>query len=214
MARIARVVIPEVAMHVVQRGHNRAPCFFGEHDYRAYLELLQTFAVECACTVHAYCLMTNHVHLLLTPTEGVSCALLMKNVGQRYVQRINRERKRTGTLWEGRYFSCLVLEERHALNCYRYIEANPMRAGMVANAGDYPWSSYSQNALGTWDFDLAPHAAYAALGTDPARRAQAYRRICADRLDEESMNEIRQATRTGRVVGAMPGQRGRPARCK
>src|SRR5262245_55776451 len=124
MARTARVVLAGHPLHVVQRGINRGACFFGESDYHTYLRYLAELSVRFGCSVHAYCLMTNHVHLLLTPETGDGCALLMKNLGQRYVQGVNYHLKRSGTLWEGRFHSSLVTSETYVLNCYRYIEWN------------------------------------------------------------------------------------------
>jgi putative transposase len=148
MPRTARFVIPDISVHVVQRGHNRNGCFFQEIDYLAYLDDLQAFAARFHCSVHAYCLMTNHVHLLITPHTADACAQLMKNVGQRHVQRINARLQRTGSLWEGRFYSCPVPSERYALACYRYIELNPVGAGMVRHPDEYRWSSYRVNAQG------------------------------------------------------------------
>jgi putative transposase len=138
--RRARLAIAGIHWHIIQRGHNRCACFFHEEDYRFYLDQLGTQAQKFGCLIHAYCLMTNHVHLLLTPQEKDSVSLLMKHLGQRYVQFINRTHQRTGTLWDGRFKSCLTQEERCVLVCYRYIELNPVRAGRVAHPRDYPWS--------------------------------------------------------------------------
>ena len=146
MPRGARAVLVDHPLHVVQRGINRNACFFADTDYRTYLRYLAEFSTRFSCSVHAYCLMTNHVHLLLTPHTPDACARLMKNLGQCYVQGVNQRLRRTGTLWEGRFHSCLVTAERYVLACYRYIELNPVRAGMVAAPGEYRWSSYRANA--------------------------------------------------------------------
>lgn len=119
MPRAARVVVPDVSLHVVQRGHDRRDCFFCEGDYLAYLTYLREFASRFRCSVHAYCLMTNHVHLFLTPHDVHACGQLMKFTSQHYVNRINKRLERSGTLWEGRFYSCLVPSERYALACYR-----------------------------------------------------------------------------------------------
>src|SRR6266851_6995529 len=121
MPRAARIVVPEMALHVIQRGNNRGLCFFSDADYLAYLSTLRFFARRHHCSIHAYCLMTNHVHLLLTPHAADARALLMKYLSQCYVQRVNRRTGRSGTLWEGRFRSCLVASEHYALACYRYI---------------------------------------------------------------------------------------------
>jgi putative transposase len=211
MPRTARFVVPGVTLHIVQRGHDRHPCFFQEADYRAYLGYLSEFALKHACSVHAYCLMTNHVHLLVTPHAMDSCAKLMKNLGQNHVQRINSRRGRTGTLWEGRFWSCPVTTERYVLACYRYIELNPARAGMVAHPSQYPWSSYSDNVQceGGSCF-LDPHAVYLAIAAEKAARASEYRALCEAPLESEVIDEIRKATRGGYAVGASRRPRGRP----
>src|SRR4051812_34270764 len=174
MPRMARMVIPGLSVHIVQRGHDRAACFYKDSDYRAYLGYLGEFADKFGCAVHAYCLMTNHVHLLVTPQTADSCALMMKNVGQRHVQRINSWLERTGTLWEGRFYSCPVGSERYLLACQRYIELNPQRAGMVERPSQYAWSSYEQNARGDPRGLLTAHAVYLALADDPESRGAAY----------------------------------------
>ena len=132
MPRIARSVLAGLPLHVVQRGINRQQCFFSDTDYAVYLKFLAEFSVRFGCSLHAYCLMTNHIHLLLTPERADACALLMKNLGQRYVQSVNRKLGRTGTLWGGRFKSGLVRSESYVLACYRYIEMNPVRAGRFA----------------------------------------------------------------------------------
>ena len=136
MPRKPRFFVPDVPVHVVQRGNNRQACFFCATDYRNYLDWLSQYATECECRVHAYVLMTNHVHLLVTPANACSLGALMTKLGQRYVQHVNRTYKRSGTLWEGRYKSCLISEENHVLGCYRYIELNPVRAIMVAHPAE------------------------------------------------------------------------------
>jgi putative transposase len=211
MSRTARVVIPDLTVHIVQRGHDRRRCFFAEADHFAYLDLLGTFAPRLGCSVHAYCLMTNHIHLLVTPHAPDSCAQLMKNVGQRYVQQINLRLGRTGTLWEGRYHSCLVASERHALACYRYIECNPVRPGMVSCAAEYPWSSYRANVHGEPSGFLVPHPAYLALAEESSGRASAYRALCDMPLEQDVLDDIRKATRGGYVVGSARRRRGRPS---
>ena len=171
MPRTARFIVPDLTVHIVQRGHDKQRCFFDETDYRAYLDYLREFALKASCSVHAYCLMTNHVHLLVTPHSTNSCAKLMKNVGQHHVQRINSRRGRKGTLWEGRFYSCPVMTEAYALACYRYIELNPVRAGMVTHPSEYRWSSYGANAIGQRNEFLVPHAAYCALARTRAASA-------------------------------------------
>ena len=141
MARKPRFVLPGYPRHVVQRGNNRQACFFDESDYRKYLDSLAEAAHKYHCQVHAYVLMTNHVHLLVTPTTDEGISQMMQSVGRRYVRYFNGVYRRTGTLWEGRYKASLVQTDSYLLTCYRYIELNPVRAEMVPDPGDYPWSS-------------------------------------------------------------------------
>jgi putative transposase len=209
MPRAARLVLPDVALHLVQRGVDRRPCFFARQDYSHYLQLLAGFAPEFGCSIHAYCLMTNHVHLLLTPHAQGACARLMKQLNQCYVQDINRARGRTGPLWAGRFHSCVITTLEYALNCYRYIELNPVRAGLASCAGEYRWSSYRANAGLSSDPMLSAHDAYAALhAADPFHSE--YRRLFDEQLDPAAIEEIRTATRGGRRIGEQPRPRGRP----
>ena len=202
MPRTARLVVPGVALHVTQRGHNRDRCFFGPGDFALYLGLLAGFAREHACAVHAYCLMTNHVHLLVTPRTHDGCALMMKRLAQCYTQHVNKARERTGSLWEGRFHSCLVTTERYALACYRYVELNPVKAGLAADPGEYRWSSYRANAQGQPSPLIEPHPAYPG--------AAAYRGLFDEGLDDTLVDELRKATRGGYAAGAVRRSRGRP----
>ena len=211
MPRTARIVYPNVAVHVTQRGNNRGRCFFSQSDHLAYLRFLHSFAPEAGCTVHAYCLMPNHVHLLLTPRSRESCAALMKRLGQHYVHHVNRTHGRTGTLWEGRFWSAACASERYVLACYRYIELNPIRAKLASAPDAYLWSSYHANALGREDSVLVPHDSYLALAGDPARRRRAYRSLFSWALDTKDLEEIRNASRSGRPMGTERKERGRPA---
>jgi putative transposase len=212
MARTARLVVPDLSVHIVQRGHDGQDCFFEDADYIAYLNLLGDFAHKTGCAVHAYCLMTNHVHLFLTPHTEQSCAQLMKNVGQRYVQRVNARRERSGTLWEGRFYSCLVPTERYALACYRYVECNPVKPGMVSHPAAYRWSSYQLNVAAVLGSFVRPHPAYLALAEDDNRRSAAYRALCDTPLQAEVVEDLRRATRRGYAAGTPPRRRGRPWR--
>jgi len=210
MPRTARFVLPDLALHVIQRGNNRGNCFFREADYAAYLGYLRFYARRFGCSVHAYCLMTNHVHLLMTPHHADVCALVMKYLGQCYVQYVNKTLGRTGTLWEGRFRSCLVGSEHYALACYRYIELNPVRARIVAHPREYRWSSYGANAEGRRDEVITPHPAYCGLAEDPTRRNLAYAGLFDTSLEESVIEEIRKATRGGFLVGKRRRGRGRP----
>ena len=201
MPRHARFLMPGVPVHVIQRGHNRSACFFHENDYVYYLDQLAAQAKQFECAVHSYCLMTNHVHVLLTPETAQGCALMMKNVAQRYAQHVNRTYRQSGTLWEGRFRSCLVDSDAYLLACYRYVELNPVRANMVRHARDYRWSSYRANAEDKADPRVTPHERYLALGRGPATRREAYRALCRDGLDVETIEAIRHATNGGFVLG-------------
>jgi putative transposase len=171
MPRRARLSVPGIPWHIIQRGNNRSVCFYAEEDYRRYLDELTELAARFGCAVHAYVLMTNHVHLLLTPAKADSAGLLMKHLGQRYVQYVNKSYRRSGTLWEGRFRSCLTQSEDYVLACYRYIELNPVRAAMVRHPRDYRWSSFHANGNGRTDALLVPHEQYLRLGrTADARR--------------------------------------------
>ncbi len=148
MPRPPRLDLPGVAQHVVQRGNDRHPCFFTADDYRRYLRDLNEIARRQGCAIHAYVLMTNHVHLLVTPPAAGHVSRMMQALGRRYVRHVNQTYHRTSTLWEGRYKACLVASDAHLLQCHRYIELNPLRAAMVADPRDYPWSSHRHNAFG------------------------------------------------------------------
>lgn len=201
MPRHSRLVLPNVPLHLIQRGNNRQNCFFADGDYRYYLYWLAEHAREHGCTVHAYALMTNHVHLLISAETLESPSHLMKAQGQRYVQYVNRLYRRSGTLWNGRFRSCLTQEERYLLACYRYIELNPVRAGMVRHPADYPWSSYHHNALGEHDRLVEPHAVYLALGGVAESRQRNYRDLCEQQLDPNLLNQIRRSTNGNYALG-------------
>jgi putative transposase len=195
-------MLPGAAVHVVQRGNNRAACFFQDNDRSFYLFHLARSLPRAKCRLHAYCLMGNHVHLLLTTEDVGGCALLMKSVGQLYAQYINKTYTRSGYLWEGRFKSCLVQSEDYLLACYRYIELNPVRAGLVRSAGEYPWSSHAANATGAPSSLLTPHEEYARLGRTPAEQQAVYRDLCGDFLDQAQLEEIRNATNGGYALGS------------
>lgn len=202
MPRQARLVFPGVALHIVQRGNNRAACFHRDGDYLLYLLHLRELARKFDCGVHAFCLMPNHVHLLLTPGSPDACSALMRNLGQRYVQHFNRSYGRSGTLWEGRYRSCLVESARYVLACYRYIECNPVRASLVDDAADYPWSSYATNARGRDDRLVSPHAEFLALGNDAEMRRTSYRGLFQQALEPSLLENIRNATNSGCLLAS------------
>ncbi len=207
MPRGARLSIPGIPWHIIQRGNNRSVCFYAEEDYQFYLHFLEEFAARFGCAIHVYVLMTNHVHLLLTPQRPDSASLLMKHLGQRYVQYINRTYERSGTLWEGRFRSCLTQTEDYVLACYRYIELNPVRAGMVNRPQEYRWSSYHANALGKASSLIIPHDQYRRLAQDENSRLEAYRALFKAHLDEEVVGEIRSATNGNYALGGERFQR-------
>jgi putative transposase len=197
MPRAPRLIVPQIAVHIVQRGHNRRDCFHHDTDRLVYLSNLRELSARTGCALHAYCLMTNHIHLLLTPARADSCALLMRNLGQRYVQYFNRRYERRGTLWEGRFHSCLVDSATYVIACHRYIERNPVRAAMVASPATYPWSSYNGNAGRASNRLLTPHAEYLALAADEASRHTAYEDLFAVGDDPAFLAAIREATYGG-----------------
>lgn len=201
MPRRARLSLPNVPLHLIQRGNNRLACFFADEDYRFYLDWLEEHADKTGCRVHAYVLMTNHVHLLISPDQPGAAGAMMKALGQRYVQYVNRTYKRSGTLWEGRFRSCPLQEEPYLLACQRYIELNPVRANMVAHPAEYRWSSYRANAQGETEALLQPHALYADLGNDAASRQAAYRELFRYELDPGLADEIRLATNGNFALG-------------
>jgi putative transposase len=199
MARQPRLVVPDIALHIVQRGVDRKDCFQEDTDRLVYLTLLRDCSAATGCSIHAYCLMTNHVHLLLTPRAANAPAKLMYGIGQRYVPYFNRRYGRTGTLWEGRFKSCLVASARYVLGCYRYIELNPVQARMVTAPASYPWSSYRGNAGMAANALLRPHPEYEALGNEAASRSGAYRALFDRAPEANVLNAIRAAT-----VGGYP----------
>ena len=174
MPHRARLNLTGQPLHIVQRGNNRAACFFADQDYLFYLHWLAIYAKQYGCAVHAFVLMTNHVHLLLTPSKRDAPAKLMQSLGRRYVQYVNKVYKRSGTLWEGRYKASLVNAEQYLLACHRYIEMNPVRANMVEHPRDYVWSSYVTNAEGKANPLITSHELVERLGVTEVLRREAY----------------------------------------
>ncbi|MFO8153454.1 REP-associated tyrosine transposase [Thioalkalivibrio sp.] len=200
MPRRARHYVAGLPYHLVQRGNNRQDCFLDPADYRRYLELWEETSRRYGVAVHAYCLMTNHVHFLATPAEADSLSNTMKVVGSRFAQYVNRRYQRTGTLWEGRHRASLVQSERYLLTCYRYIELNPVRAGMVASPEDYPWSSHRMNAWGEAGW-IQPHSEYVRLDRDASGRLEAYRGLFSESLPSGELAAIRRAIYYCQPVG-------------
>lgn len=201
MPRRPRIYLPGMPLHIVQRGHNRDACFFAEDDYHAYRHWLGESLQATGCALHAYVLMTNHVHLLLTPPDADAVSNLMISLGRRYVQYINKTYRRTGTLWDSRYKSSVVQAEAYLLLCQRYIELNPVRAAMVDDPAHYRWSSYRANGLGQADPLLSPHEVYLALGREPAACLAEYRALFRPEPDEEAIGDIRLALDQGQPLG-------------
>jgi len=201
MPRKPRFNLPGVPQHVIQRGNNRQACFFTEADYLYYLDALRAALDKFGGRVHAYVLMTNHVHLLITPDREHALSEIMQSIGRRYVRYVNKKYGRAGTLWEGRFKASLVQSERYLLACYRYIELNPVRAGMVEHPGEYRWSSYSANAQGALNETVCLHDEYRCLGTTSGARQAAYRELFGQLLDSELVVEIRDTVNHELVVG-------------
>lgn len=200
MARKPRVCPVGVAQHIIQRGNNRQICFGGDTDFAAYAHWLSEAAQRFEVAVHAWVFMTNHVHLLVTPQRVGGVSAMMQHLGRRYVQYFNHRWCRSGTLWEGRFKSCIVQDRDYLLQCYRYIELNPVRAGMVDDPAEYRWSSHRTNALGVPSSLCTPHPEYLALGEGTARLAS-YRELVAAHVDADWINGIRQATDRGFALG-------------
>lgn len=202
MARLPRLSLSRIPQHVVQRGNNRLPVFFFSDDYYLYLEFLQEASEKYDVMVHAYCLMPNHVHLLMTPDTKNGISRVLQDLGRRYVRYVNYRHKRTGSLWEGRYHSCLVESEKYLLDCYRYIESNPVRTGITRVPQDYVWSSFHHNAVGNADNNLVPHGEYLKLGLTTQERCQTYRVLFENQLESDVVRKIREATQSNRVLGS------------
>jgi len=185
MARLPRLYLPGCAQHVIQRGNNREVCFYDEADYNAYLSFLKEAATKYQVAIHAFVLMTNHVHLLVTPSNEQGISRMMQAQGRKYVQYFNFTYGRTGTLWEGRYKSTLVDADNYLLTVSRYIELNPVRANMVQHPSEYPWSSYRGNALGKPIQLLTPHSIYRQLGKIDKQRQSAYRALFRGKVSDQ-----------------------------
>ncbi len=202
MPRTMRLDLPGVAQHVIQRGNDRQACFYREIDYVRYLQDLRESALKYGCSIHAYVLMTNHVHLLVTPAAEGAISRMMQAVGRRYVRYLNASLCRTGTLWEGRYKACLVDSEQYVMACYRYIELNPVRAGMVAAPGEYRWSSHAANANGVPDPLVTPHEVYEGMAQTVEKRCALYRELVAEAAPEHEMAAIRLYVQRQRALGS------------
>jgi putative transposase len=218
MARPPRLELPGVPLHVIQRGNNRAACFFSDVDRRFYLKCLARSASRAGCSIHAYVLMPNHVHLLVTPSKAGSVGAMMQEIGRRYVRVINTLHGRTGTLWEGRFKSCLVDSETYLLVCHAYIELNPVRAGLAAQPASYPWSSHAHYTSAKSDRLITEHGLFLGFGADRSERQAAFRSQFVNAIDRKTLTRIRDATNSGSALGsadflrAIEQRLGRPVR--
>ena len=201
MPRQPRYFIPDIPQHVIQRGVDRQAVFFETGDYELYLHTLGEASRRYDCQIHAYVLMINHTHLLVTPGSERSVPLIMQAMGRSYVQTINKKYDRTGTLWQGRYKASLVQDDRYLLTCHKYIELNPVRAGLVSAPGDYPYSSFAHNASGRSDGLVTPHDIYESLACTAGERRAAYRKLFQDSVAPEILSAIRDTTNACLVLG-------------
>jgi putative transposase len=200
MARLPRLDLPHIPQHVVQRGNNRLPCFLDDLDRRCYLTVLREALLDAECALHAYVLMDNHTQLLVIPPHTGAISRMMQKLGREYSGLFNARHRRTGTLWEGRYKSCLVDSEVCVLHCYRYIDLNPVRARMIEDPAMFPWSSCLAHC-GIEDALLTAHAAYVALGTNLAERGVAYQVLLDESLSEDTIQEVRAFLNQQRAMG-------------
>lgn len=191
MPRLPRLNFPNIPQHIVQRGNNRQTIFFHEDDYHTYLDYLREALIKNGCKLYAFVLMTNHVHLLASGETSAGISALMQSLGRRYVRHINASYQRSGTLFEGRFKSSLVDSERYLLTCMRYIELNPLRAGIVGDPGDYRWSSYSHH-VGESVIDwLSEPLEFRHLAATAEARAMAYRQLVQQALTSSDLEAIR-----------------------
>jgi len=201
MARLQRIAPLGIPQHIIQRGNNRQACFASNQDMAFYASLLHEYSKKFSVSLHAWVLMTNHVHLLASPYAAGGISNMMQSVGRRYVRYFNREYQRSGTLWEGRFKSSLVQSETYLLQCQRYIELNPVRAGMVSDPAQYVWSSYQCHALGLAVRMSTPHEEYLALGDADSIRQSRYRELFRFHVDDELTKDIRLALNKGMALG-------------
>jgi putative transposase len=201
MARLPRLTVTGYPQHVILRGNNRQDIFRNTADYQRMLDLIEQHSRELGVEIHAYVLMTNHLHLLLTPQKDQALPKMMQAVGRSYVQTFNKVHGRTGTLWEGRYRSTLIQTERYLLACMAYIDLNPVRAHMVAQPDDYGWSSYSHYVGRRNDRLITPHALYWGLGNTPFAREAAYAEMVHAGIQADQQRALTDATLSGWALG-------------
>ena len=201
MPRKRRCLPVGMPAHIIQRGVNKQICFASDDDMAAYANWLFQGSLKFGVLIHAWVFMTNHVHLLMTPTQDQSISDCMQYLGRLYVRYFNYRYKRTGTLFEDRFKSHPVQSTQYLMACSRYIELNPVRAGMVTAPAEYKWSSYSAQSLGRPVKMWTPHAEYEHLGSTQNARQIAYRRLFEENLEAELISEIKHAQQTGFVLG-------------
>jgi putative transposase len=202
VARHPRLEAPGLAFHVIQRGNNRAACFLADSDRYRYLQYLGNAALRFGCAIHAYVLMPNHVHLLVTPARPGALANMMQDLGRRYVRVFNDAHRRTGTLWEGRYKSCLVDSERYLLVCHRYIELNPVRAGIIREPAAYLWSSHRHYALGVSNPIVSHHPVFERLGREATEQRAEFLMLFRDAMEPQLLERIRATVNQGWALGS------------
>ena len=221
MARMLRICPPGIPQHVIQRGNNRQVCFVTQKDFASYARWLNESSREYGVEIHAWVFMTNHVHLLATPKEHGTISRMMQKVGRHYVRYFNKTYRRSGTLWEGRFKSCVVDAEHYLLTCQRYIELNPVRANMVGHPADYRWSSFRCNGFGKMSKLWNPHEIYLRLGQSEPERCSAYRALFKTCMNETTLASIRESANKGLALGndrfkdqveALTGRRARPGK--
>lgn len=227
MARLARLVVPRQLHHVIQRGHNLEPVFFDVDDYRAFLQWLREAARQFGVAIHAYVLMPNHVHMLATPSTADGLAKMMQWLGRYYVPYFNRKYGRTGTLWQGRFRATVIDADTYFFAGCRYVESNPVRAGLVTEPGQYAWSSYGHHAGLKSDPLITDHALFWALGNTPFEREAAYKNLFEQVLAPAEMRKLQAATDKAWALGpaaflqmieqqaarrVQPAKKGRPSK--
>lgn len=214
MPRLPRYFVPDLPLHVIQRGNDRAPIFGEAVDYEFFRACLAHAARRNRVAIHAYVLMTNHVHMLATPSSAASMPKTMQSVGRIFVQYFNTKYGRTGTRWEGRYKATIVHDDRYLLTCMRYIELNPVRAGIASTPADYRWSSFHANAFGDFDALIDSHPIFRRLAVSAAERHAAYRELFDMSIREEEIRAIREATQKAWALGGESFQRQVSARSR
>lgn len=227
MARLPRLVVPNLPHHIIQSGNDRQPIFRDADDYAAFLRWLRDAARQFKVAIHAYVLMPNHLHLLASPSDGVGLSRMMQWVGRHYVPYFNARYQRIGTLWQGRYKAAVIDPDKYLMVCSRYIESNPVRAGLATTPADYPWSSFAHHVGSRSDPLITDHPIFWALGNTPFEREVAYQRLMDQRPGEDETTALTEAALKGWPLGSdkfkailakqasrriTPGKRGRPAK--